>query len=48
MCILSVLLKVVGYYDECSVHVSDGLKKMDGVGGIGDLYPFVWDVLTFF
>ena len=26
MCILSVytLLKVVGYYDECSVQVSDG------------------------
>ena len=30
---------------ECSVHASDGFqqKNLDGVGGLGELYPFFWD-----
>ena len=52
MCILSVytLLKVVGYYDECSVHVSDVFpKKKFGWGWVSSIQVFLdfWNYLNF-
>ena len=47
---LYTLLKVVGYYQECSVHVSDGFKKKVwiGVGGWGELYPILFWIFGIF
>ena len=42
------LLKVVGYYG-CSVRDGFPKKSLDGVGGLGELYPsFFFDFLIFF
>ena len=46
MCILSALLKVVGYYDECSVHVSDRFPKKK-FGWVGELHPSLFWIFGF-